>query len=101
MLTTQDIAQIQYLYDDWEPDEAQPHLLGRVAGANNLAALLILHHTGYLRRILRGWEQPQRILRRDRAAYGSTSHQRPFWWLYPAAHTLRHRPARLGNNLIV
>lgn len=27
-----------------------------VAGANNLAALLSLHHTGHLRRILRGWE---------------------------------------------
>lgn len=27
-----------------------------VAGANNLAALLALHHTGQLRRILRGWE---------------------------------------------
>ena len=27
-----------------------------VAGANNLAALLALHHTGQLRRVLRGWE---------------------------------------------
>ena len=27
-----------------------------VAGANNLAALLALHHTGHLRRVLRGWE---------------------------------------------
>lgn len=27
-----------------------------VAGADNLAALLALHHTGHLRRILRGWE---------------------------------------------
>ena len=27
-----------------------------VAGANNLAALLSLHHTGHLRRVLRGWE---------------------------------------------
>lgn len=26
-----------------------------VAGANNLAALLALHHTGHLRRVLRGW----------------------------------------------
>lgn len=27
-----------------------------VAGADNLAALLALHHTGHLRRVLRGWE---------------------------------------------
>ncbi len=27
-----------------------------VAGANNLAALLALYHTGQLRRLLRGWE---------------------------------------------
>lgn len=27
-----------------------------MAGANNLAALLALHHTGHLRRVLRGWE---------------------------------------------
>ena len=31
-----------------------------VAGANNLAALLALHHTGRLRRVLRGWEAHSR-----------------------------------------